>query len=294
MGYNIDVNQLFDSSFITPKTLLLYNEALERFVMNWDEYISRMENWDQATIDPKSFVRLEHATPVTPKEYLKFADKDLLLADAHGLVNALSNAKRAINCQVTSLLAVLGLPDTGDLQAKFQQFESIGVLVPRVSKKIYKLESLLDKQFCKPGTEDVEEAINIATLFVEATEKVFQEFMDSWWITYKGGEKRSTTHQAIDGNRVYFVNEGLPQTAYSEGLYIQYDQVTGNYGVRGYLDGSEVFTTEVQCGSPLDIEFIRCSILAAYNATDIELKDIAAQFVSNVKDKARVALSVVG
>jgi len=258
--------------------------------MNWEEYINHMGKWDQVTIDPKSFVQLEHATPVTPKEYLEFADKDLLLANTHGLVNAMSNAKRAINCQITSLLTVLGMQNTGNIQTKFQRFEDIGMLAPRVSKKINTLESLLENQFCKPSIDEVEGAIDIATLFVEATDKVFQKFMNSWWVTKKGCEKRSGVYSYKEGNKTFIVNDNLPQTAYSDGLYIQYDQESGDYGIWGYLDGSEVFEAEVLCGSPLDIELIKCSILTPYNATDFEQKDAAAKFILGIKGKEGISL----
>jgi len=244
-----------------------------------------MGKWDQITIDPKSFVQLEHATPVTPKEYLEFADKDLLLTDTRGLVNALSNAKRAINCQITSLLAVLGLQNTGDLQSKFQQLEDIGILASRVSKKIHKLEVLLENRFSKPSLEDAEDAIDIATLFIEATDKVFQQYMDSWWITKKGCKKRSGTHRYKEGNKTFIVNDSLPQTAYSDGLYVQYDHESGDYGIWGYMDGSEIFEAEVSCGSALDIELIKCSILTPYNASDSELKNLASEFVNDTKNK---------
>ncbi|MEH6358141.1 MAG: hypothetical protein V7745_04075 [Pseudomonadales bacterium] len=259
--------------------------------MKWEEYINLIEKWDQVTIDPKSFVKLEHSTPVTPKEYLGFADKDLLLGSTHGLVNAMSNAKRAINCQITSLLAVLGMQNTGDFQTKFQRFEDLGILAPRVNKKITKFESQLDKQFCKPSIDEVEDAIDLATLFVEATDKVFQEFMDSWWVTKKGCEKQSGVHRYKEGNKTFIVNDGLPQTAYSDGLYIQYDQESGDYGVWGYLEGREVFEAEILCGSALDVELIKCSILTPYKGTDSELKDLAIKFVSDVKGKGGACLS---
>lgn len=253
--------------------------------MTWEEYLKHMKSWDQVTIDPKSFLKLEHVTPVTPKEYLAYADRDLLNTDARGLVNALSNAKRAINCQITSLLTVLGLQSSGDLQTKLQRFEEIGILASRVSKKITRLERLLDNQFSKPSLEDTEDAIDIATLFVEATDKIFQEYMDAWWITKKGCAKRSGTHRYKEGNKTFILNNGLPQTAYSDGLYIQYDHESGDYGIWGYLEDQEVFEAEVRCGSSLDIELIKCSVLTPYNAPDSELKKLADKFVNDINDK---------
>lgn len=253
--------------------------------MNWEKYLKQMAGWDQVTLDPRSFVQLEHATPISPKEYLEFADKDLLLANTHGLVNALSNAKRAINCQITSLLAVLGLQNASDLQTKIQRFEEIGILTPRVSKKISSLESLLENQFSKPGMEEVEDAINIATLFVDATDKVFREFMVSWWVIKEESEKQNNTYHYKEGNKTFIVNDDAPKNDYSDALYVQYDQESGDYCVWGYLSGEEVFEAEVECSSPLDIEFIKCSILTHSKSAASEQKQIAADFVCQIQGK---------
>lgn len=184
--------------------------------MNWEKYLKQMDTWDQVTLDPRSFAQLEHATPITPKQYLEFADKDILLNNTHGLVNALSNAKRAINCQITSLLKVLGLENAYDFQTKIRRFEEIGILTPRVSKKISTLETLLEDQFAKPAIEEVEDAINTATLFVEATDKVFNEFMVSWWLIKEEGEKQNSTYQYKEGNKTFIVNDDAPQNSYSD------------------------------------------------------------------------------
>lgn len=258
--------------------------------MKWEKYINLMADWDQITIDPKSFMQLKHTTPITPKEYLAFADKDLLLGTTHGLINAISNAKRAINCQITSLLTVLGIENTGDIQSKLQRFEDIGLLAPRVSNNIYKLESLLENQFCKPSKKEVEDAINIATLFVDTTDKIFLTYMDSWWVTKESSEKQSGVYSFKEGSKTFIVKDKSPQTSYSDGLYIQYDQQSGDYGIWGYLKGKEVFEAEVLCGSALDIELIKCSIHTPYNATDSEQKEIASKFAAEIKGKKGISL----
>lgn len=256
--------------------------------MNWEKYLNHMESWDQVTLDPRGFVQLEHATPISPKEYLEFADKDLSLANTRGLVNALSNAKRAINCQITSLLAVLGLQNSSDLQTKIQRFEEIGILTPRVSKKINQLETLLENQFSKPNAEEVEDAINIATLFVEATDKVFNEFMVSWWVIKEEGEKQNRAYQYKEGNKTFIVNDNTPQNSYSDALYIQYDQESGDYGIWGYLNGKEVFEAEVECSSPLDIELIKSSIQVHSKSTDSDQREVATTFINEIRGKKGV------
>ena len=41
---------------------------------------------------------------ISPDEFINYAKKDIVLADKHGLVNAMSNAKRAIECQADTVL----------------------------------------------------------------------------------------------------------------------------------------------------------------------------------------------
>src|SRR5579859_7489665 len=54
---------------------------------------------------------------IRPDDFITFAKADFFKADTRGLVNALSNAKRAIDCQTDAFLIANGLdPDKLDKQ----------------------------------------------------------------------------------------------------------------------------------------------------------------------------------
>jgi hypothetical protein len=59
---------------------------------------------------------------LSPSELLTFADNDLARgSDRYALVNALSNAKRALHCQVDSILYSLGLLNISPNSIFFKQ-----------------------------------------------------------------------------------------------------------------------------------------------------------------------------
>ncbi len=256
--------------------------------MDWEEYLKFMDSWDGRVIDPKGFVQLEYATPVTPKEYLEFADKDLLVNGNHGLVNSLSNAKRAIDCQITNLLSVLGLKTSGNIHTKIQRIEDIGILAPRIIKKVNKIRNLLEHEFYKPTNDEAEDAVDIATLFVEATDKVFREFMDSWWVAKDGSA--NSGHVVTEGNKTIIYNDDLPCITFSDGLYIQYDQESCDYGLWGYYENKQVLEAEIKKGSELHIELLKYSILNDHSVVDFDEEGVAIKFIERVRGKVGISL----
>ncbi|MFK5915575.1 MAG: hypothetical protein QM484_14505 [Woeseiaceae bacterium] len=247
-----------------------------------------MKKWDVIRIDPKGFISLSYITPITPKEYLEYADKDLLQGGNHGYVNALSNAKRAIDCQITNLLFVLGLPKSGNIHKKIEKIENIGILAPRILKKVNKIRNLLEHEFQKPTADEAEDAVDIATLFIGATEKVFMNFMDSFWIARDGSENRPEIYK--EGNKTIIMDDTMPQSTFSDGIYIAYDQDRKDYGIWGHINNKEVFEAEVKKGSPLHIELIQYSTLNHYTDLDYEEDATGRQFVDRVYDKSGISL----
>ncbi len=128
----------------------------------------RLDSWDSKDID----------TPfeIKPKQFLKFAERDLNNELEHHLVNALSNIKRSIDCQLDSLLCGFGLFDYSkkkrwNFPTKVVQLNKLGLISPRILDKINKKRNLLEHDYKNPKKEDVEDALDVATLFIGYTEK---------------------------------------------------------------------------------------------------------------------------
>ncbi|MBC8757124.1 hypothetical protein H2O64_20795 [Kordia sp. YSTF-M3] len=118
---------------------------------------------------------------ISPQEFIKYAELDLSSNYEHNIVNALSNAKRALDSQLDSLLVCLGY--YGISQKKYWSFpkkidliNELGIIAPRVLRKINKQRNLLEHQFIKPDEESVEDFLDITLLFIASTDRFTLKF----------------------------------------------------------------------------------------------------------------------
>jgi len=113
---------------------------------------------------------------IKPEKFLSFAKSDLKQKLKRGSINALSNVKRAIDCQLDSLLIVLGFykkakKENWNFPYKLEFLNKIGIIAPSILRKINKQRNLLEHEYRFPKKEEVEDAIDITDLFLTATNK---------------------------------------------------------------------------------------------------------------------------
>ena len=65
-------------------------------------------NLKEMYFSPDCGTSYSHSFVITPEEFITFAKADFFKTDKRGLVNALSNAKRAIDCQVDCFVRSIG------------------------------------------------------------------------------------------------------------------------------------------------------------------------------------------
>ena len=125
---------------------------------------------------------LECDFDILPHDFLKYAEYDLSHDYEHNIINALSNSKRALDCQVDSLLLAFGFYNKS--QEKFWGFptkleivQKIGLIAPRILNKINKQRNLLEHQFIKPTKEQVEDMLDISMLFIASTDRYVLKFV---------------------------------------------------------------------------------------------------------------------
>jgi len=111
-----------------------------------------------------------------PEEFLKFAEDDLRIGESKGQYNSLSNVKRAIDCQMDSILLRFCLYEISksekwNFPKKIDVLNKLGIISPRILQKINAKRNSLEHEYKKPTREDVEDAIDVATLFVHYTNK---------------------------------------------------------------------------------------------------------------------------
>jgi len=125
-------------------------------------------------IDSSSTETVKTGFDISPNRFLKFAEYDLIANYDHCFVNSLSNTKRAIDCQLDSLLIAFGLSERAKkwrFPAKINYLNNIGIISPRILNKINKKRNLLEHEYKNPNKEEVEDALDVALLFVNYTNK---------------------------------------------------------------------------------------------------------------------------
>ena len=188
--------------------------------MKLEEYLETViPKWKTPCIDPKSMDVFKPKTPIKPKEYLEFAERDIQGKDLRGAVNALSNSKRAIDCQVENIIASFGLPKKRNFPERLELIQSLGLVAPRIVRKIVQTRNLIEHGYAHVGVADAEDAVDIATLFVEATNKIFQHsYMRSLYISDQSTYIELTSEEIAQS----ILDKESASWRYKEALWIDY------------------------------------------------------------------------
>ena len=123
--------------------------------------------------------------PLTAEEYLRFARKDFAFGGNRGLVNALSNAKRCVDCLMDSVLRSLGInlanasdeamafcDDVLDNHARtikpisLRLFTALGFAPTLLINEVRRLRNYVEHEYAIPETVDVKRAIEVAELLL--------------------------------------------------------------------------------------------------------------------------------
>lgn len=135
---------------------------------------------------PDSACHLQRVVDIEPDEFLELAEEDLERGGAGALLNAVTNAKRAIHCQVDYVLDCLGYESHALPTArKFALFESFGFIAPRILKRVTDLRNILEHEYRRPTTDQVVDAVDIAALFVDGVGRHLRYFDDSFVLGHK-------------------------------------------------------------------------------------------------------------
>lgn len=101
-------------------------------------------DWTRVRCIMDGGVSFEFNQEINPRDFLSFAKEDVQSADTRGLVNALSNSKRAIDYQVDIVLDCLGIPPGNAGRRKLELLNEIGIVAPGIIKKIRDARNLLE------------------------------------------------------------------------------------------------------------------------------------------------------
>ncbi|MEW9095243.1 MAG: hypothetical protein AB2417_09195 [Clostridiaceae bacterium] len=153
---------------------------------------------------------------LTPEDFLRFAKEDYKELDNKGLVGVLSNSKRAIDCQVDWIISYLGFDylnfnesNYPELRVLIDEFESdlrcnkdcsfklrfiqaLEIAPTFLISKIRKFRNKLEHEYMLPKENEAREAIEIAELFINATQNViWHKFFSDYVVQNKYCEEKN-------------------------------------------------------------------------------------------------------
>lgn len=153
--------------------------------MNLKAFIDKLDfEWNRMSMGVGYDYTFDCQFDISPDEFIGFAKMDIAQGDKHGLVNAMSNAKRAIECQADVTLDSLAGVELKrrNLPHKLQLLQEMGVVAPRILERVNSLRNLLEHEYELPEKAKAEEAVDIAELFVAACLKPLRAFPETMYI----------------------------------------------------------------------------------------------------------------
>lgn len=178
---------------------------------------------------------LEYEAPNKADVFVNYAENDLSYDSESGNVNALSNAKRAIDCQVEQLINLLGLKKEKSFPKKLEGMKSIGLIAPRIIEKVNRTRNMLEHEFVHPDRSQTEDAVDVATLFVKLTNGILYNFYHEFEVSESFDEFRKHTEHSwfemgktATGLKIWF--EENPKSYFNVIGYVK-DKTVMNYNV---------------------------------------------------------------
>ncbi|HEY0074310.1 MAG TPA: hypothetical protein VGB77_09430 [Abditibacteriaceae bacterium] len=166
--------------------------------MNFKELLQAANlDWSKAHIelDCGTALNVDLGEQMYPKDFLNFAEEDLKGGDERAFVNSLKNSKRSMDSQVDYVFKCLHLNPKRTAQylkdlniltrerginAQLTLLQELGVVAPRIIRKFRQYRNILEHEYRCPTQEQAEDALDIATLFIEASERSLRSSQESW------------------------------------------------------------------------------------------------------------------
>jgi hypothetical protein len=142
---------------------------------------------------------MESKFDLTPRNFLRFAKQDLKTEDDRGIINSLTNSKRAIDCQTDEALEKCGIksndfhPDIKEFIQHFDLNEDIPIklkiihalnLAPSILiARSRTIRNKLEHLYQKPTIEEAKEALDVADLFIRSVEGKFKSLTTDFGLT---------------------------------------------------------------------------------------------------------------
>lgn len=136
---------------------------------------------------------------INPKDFLRFAKFDFSQKDERGLINSLTNSKRAIDCQIDEVLSKFGVNQdnfkeatdkfiahfhfTNDIPNKLKFIQALNFAPSLLISRTRNLRNRLEHLYQKPSENEVNEALDVADLFIRSVSSYLKMQTEEFTIT---------------------------------------------------------------------------------------------------------------
>jgi uncharacterized protein YoxC len=157
---------------------------------------------------------------IKPKDFIRYAKEDFKQETKKGLVNSITNAKRAIDCQIDTVLKYFGIDFDkipreseelinktellkSDLPHKLKLIQALKFAPSGLTSKARNLRNKLEHYYQIPSENEIREAIEISELFIMSCESKTKMVDDDFIISstnfiYKDSHSPSLPDYMVD------------------------------------------------------------------------------------------------
>lgn len=151
---------------------------------------------------------------ITPKEFLRFAKEDLETGGTRGIINAITNSKRAIDCQIEEVLIKLSVNTCNQkhlnklIQSLYSDvnthhnlkvIHSLNLAPTLLISKTRNIRNKLEHLYQCPLLEEAQEALDVAELFIKTVDGQMNTIIEEFIITDEKNYKPEATWNAQNG-----------------------------------------------------------------------------------------------
>jgi hypothetical protein len=182
--------------------------------------VAGIGDWPSVTAicDGGSYVE-PYSFECSPEMYIKFAKKDLGDATLRGLVNSVSNSKRAIHCSVDLVFRTFNLhvdksdeqkyPNIKGFSLKLEILKDLGFAAPKILSKYNKIRNKVEHDYVKVTKSDAEDVLDVAEIFCEMLNVRLGNTIDTFELTKY--EDEVTAHDTLDECIVFEFDSDVKQ-----------------------------------------------------------------------------------
>jgi hypothetical protein len=122
---------------------------------------------------------------IDPWDYLIFSRQDLKDGGERGLINAITNAKRALACRVDGIIKQYRFDyfanrDRWSLPLKLRILKTIGLSAPDVLMNYVKQRNLIEHEYKSPDIQEIKWVADTIELFLKASDVYAQQGYIEW------------------------------------------------------------------------------------------------------------------